>query len=209
MKSEDFTHLRTRRDFLRQAACAAVGTISLTSTIRDLRLIRSALAQGAPFTDYKALVCIFLGGGNDSNNLIIPTAAAEYQSYWDIRQNLALFEANLNPHPTNPAGNVLPISPINSDGHAYALHPSCGELKTLFDEGKMAILFNAGPLLFPTTRAQYRARSVALPPQLFSHSDQVTHWQTSLPDQPPRTGWGGRIADQLIRGFVRPLRRSA
>jgi len=196
MNPHEFQHLRTRRDFLRQVACAAVGTVALTNAIRDLRIISSAVAQTA-LADYKALVCIFLSGGNDSNNLIIPVGANEYQNYRAIRQNLALYEATLNPHPTNPAGNALPIAQLNNDGHAYGLHPSCGELQTLFGEGKLAFLFNTGPLLHPTTRTQYRAKSVALPPQLFSHSDQVTHWQTSLPDQPPKTGWGGRIADVL------------
>jgi len=195
---DQFPHLRTRRDFLRQAACAAVGTVALTNAIRDLRLVSSAMAhEVTELTDYKALVCIFLSGGNDSNNLVIPVGASEYANYRAIRQNLALYEANTNPHPTNAAGNALPITPLNKDGHAYALHPSLVGLRTLFDEAKMALLFNTGPLLYPTNRTQYRARSVALPPQLFSHSDQVTHWQTSLPDQPPKTGWGGRIADVL------------
>jgi len=70
-------------------------------------------------------------------------------------------------------------------------------MQTLFSEQKMAMLFNVGPLVYPMTRAQYQAKSVPRPPQLFSHSDQVTHWQTSLPDQPPKTGWGGRIADLI------------
>lgn len=181
----DPQNFRTRRDFIRQAACAAVGTVAITNAVRDLRLVSSALAQ-TTLTDYKALVCIFLSGGNDSNNVIIPTSTAEYDSYSAIRQNLALLKDSL-----------LPISPINSDGRTYGFHPRFAELNTLFGEGKLAVVFNTGPLLAPTTRAQYRARSVALPPQLFSHSDQVTHWQTSLPDQPPRTGWGGRVADVL------------
>lgn len=181
----DFSQFSTRRrDFLRQAACAAVGALSARATIRDLALINTGAGQQA-FTDYKAMVCIFLSGGNDSNNLVIPVGS-EYANYASIRQNLAL-----------PSAAVLPITPLNPDGRDYALHPSCGELATLFSEQKMAMLFNTGPLVAPITRTQYQKNSVVKPPQLFSHSDQVTHWQTALPDQAPRAGWGGRIADLL------------
>lgn len=181
----EFSQFTTRRrDFLRQAACAAVGALSARATIRDLALINTGAGQET-FTDYKAMICIFMAGGNDSNNLVIPVGS-DYANYASIRQNLAL-----------PESAVVPISPLNSDGRAYALHPSCAELATLFSEQKMAMLFNTGPLLSPITRTQYQKNSVAKPPQLFSHSDQVTHWQTALPDQPPRTGWGGRIADLL------------
>ncbi len=180
--------LRTRRDFFRTAGCAALGSIGISSTLRDFRLVNSALAQGSgpfSFPDYKALVCIFLSGGNDSNNLIVPRGAA-HANYAAIRQNLAL-----------PESALLPMDPANGDGNDYGLHPACPEMADLFHAGKLAFLFNVGPLLFPTTRIQYQKKTVALPPQLFSHSDQVMHWQTSLPDLPPRTGWGGRIADLL------------
>ena len=183
MNPQDFPNLRTRRDFFRQAACAAVGTLSIATTIRDLRFINAAVAQGA-LTDYKALVCVFLSGGNDSNNLIVPIN--DYANYSSVRQNLAL-----------PQASLLPVTSLNPDGNSYGLHPTVGEMQTLFNEGKLATIFNAGPLVHPMTRAQYSANSVPKPPQLFSHSDQVTHWQTSLPDQPPKTGWGGRIADLL------------
>lgn len=180
--------LRTRRDFFRTAGCAAMGSLGISSTIRDFRLINSALAQGGgagEFSDYKALVCIFLNGGNDSNNLVIPRGAA-HANYAAIRQNLTI-----------PESALVPLSPINNDGNEYGLHPSCPELADLFHSRKLALLFNVGPLLFPTDRPKYKGKLVALPPQLFSHSDQVTHWQTSLPDQPPKTGWGGRVADYL------------
>jgi uncharacterized protein (DUF1501 family) len=183
MNPQDFPNLRTRREFFRQAACAAVGTLSIATTIRDLRFINAAVAQG-PLTDYKALVCVFLSGGNDSNNLIVPIN--DYPNYASVRQNLAL-----------PLASLLPITALNPDGNSYGLHPTLPELQTLFGEGKLAMVFNTGPLVYPMTRAQYSAGSVPKPPQLFSHSDQVTHWQTSLPDQPPKTGWGGRIADLL------------
>ncbi len=138
---------------MRQAACAALGTVGLTSAIRDLRLIGSAAAQ-APLDDYKALVCIFLSGGNDSNNLIIPRGA-DWVNYSAIRQNLAIPEAALHP-----------IIPVSGDGRMFGLHPSCVELKTLFDEGKLATIFNVGVLSYPMTRAQYQSNLVPRPPEL-------------------------------------------
>lgn len=182
---DDLQFLGTRRRFIRQAACATMGVLGATSAIRDLRLINSAAAQ-ITLSDYRALVCIFLNGGNDSNNLVIPTAASEYNTYVSIRQNLAV-----------PSASLHTINPSNNDGHSYGLHPSCGKMKDLFEAGKLALLFNTGVLSYPLTRAQYQSGVLPKPPQLFSHSDQVTQWQTSIPDQPPKTGWGGRIADLL------------
>jgi uncharacterized protein (DUF1501 family) len=180
----------SRRGFIRQAACAALGTGALSAAIGDLRFINSAVAQSA-INDYKALVCIFLSGGNDSNNLIIPTIQAEYDAYAAIRSDVLAI-------PVSGAANVaIPLSPSSSDGHDYGLHPACPELATLFGEGQLAVLFNTGTLVFPMTRAQYRSGILQRPPQLFSHSDQVTQWQTSVPDRPPLTGWGGRCADLL------------
>jgi uncharacterized protein (DUF1501 family) len=182
----------TRREFLRQAACAAVGTAAITASLRDLRFMNAAVAQ-SNVSDYKALVCIFLSGGNDSNNLIIPTIPAEYDSYATIRGPVLAIPLSGAP----PNQMVLPISPLNNDGHGFGFHPACPELVTLFGEGKLATLFNTGTLVFPMTRAQYQGGILQKPPQLFSHADQVTQWQTSVPDQPPLTGWGGRCADLL------------
>ena len=180
----------TRRGFIRQAACAALGTGALSAAIGDLRFINAAVAQSA-ISDYKALVCIFLAGGNDSNNLIIPTIPSEYADYASIRTDVLAL-------PISGAPNVaLPLSPLSSDGHDYGLHPACPELATLFQESKLAVLFNTGTLVFPMTRAQYQGGILQKPPQLFSHSDQVTQWQTSIPDRAPVTGWGGRCADLL------------
>jgi len=182
--------LQTRRQFIRQAACAAVGTAAMTAAIRDLRFMNAAVAQ-SNISDYKALVCIFLAGGNDSNNLIIPTIQSEWNSYAAIRTPLLAIPLS------GAAFNVLPISPLSSDGHGYGFHPACPELANLFAAGKLATLFNTGTLVFPMTRAQYQSGILKKPPQLFSHADQVTQWQTSVPDQPALTGWGGRCADML------------
>ena len=178
-------NLSSRREFIRQAACAAVGTAAMTAAIRDLRFMNAAVAQ-TNITDYKALVCIFLQGGNDSNNLIIPTIQTEYNNYANIRTPVLAI----------PQSAILPVTSLNGDGHTYGLHPSCPELQTLFGEGKLAFLFNTGTLVYPLNRSLYRG-TTPKPPQLFSHADQQTQWQTSVPDQPPTTGWGGRCADLL------------
>ncbi len=186
MDTKPFSLLKSRRDFIRQAACTALGTAALSTTIRDLRFINAAMAQ-TPVNDYKALICIFLSGGSDSNNLIIPVSDPDYASYAAIRTPVLAI----------PQLAALPIRPANDDGHSYGLHPNCPELQTLFGEGKLAVLFNTGTLLYPLNRSQYYSSGFKKPPQLFSHSDQVMQWQTSIPDQPALTGWGGRCADLL------------
>ena len=104
----------SRRQFIRQAACAAVGTAAMTAAIRDLRFMNAAVAQ-SNISDYKALVCIFLAGGNDSNNLIIPTATSEYNSYAAVRTPVLAL----------PQSSLLGLSPQNSDGHSYGLAGLC------------------------------------------------------------------------------------
>lgn len=158
----------------------------MTSAISQLRFMNAAIAQSS-ITDYKALVCIFLQGGNDSNNMIIPTIQSQYANYASIRTPVLAI----------PQTAILGVTSLNPDGNTYGLHPSCPELNTLFGESKLAFLFNAGTLVYPITRQQYLSGTITKPPQLFSHADQQTQWQTSLPDQPPTTGWGGRMADLL------------
>jgi len=173
-----------RRKFLRQAACSAVGTSALISTIMDLYAVNAA-AQSAP--DYKALVCIFQFGGNDSSNMLVPRSGGPYGSYAAIRGALAL-----------PQGQILPISPLNPDGIDFGLHPSMIGLQALFQQQKVAFVRNVGTLVAPVTRQQYMQGGSAIPSQLFSHSDQTLQWQTSYTARNgPVTGWGGRIADLL------------
>jgi uncharacterized protein (DUF1501 family) len=193
MDSQDYPSLRTRRTFIRQALCAAVGTVAMTNAIRDLRFINSAVAQSVGgITDYKALICIFLQGGNDSNNLIIPTIPSEYSNYASIRTPVLAI-----PNTDGGPATALALNNLTQDGHTYGIHPAAPELQALFNSGTLAVVFNVGTLLYPVTQAQYLANSVALPPQLFSHADQEVQWQTSVPDRPPATGWGGRCADLL------------
>jgi uncharacterized protein (DUF1501 family) len=174
----------SRRTFIRQAACAALGTSGLLNSIWDLRKVSAATISG--FGDYKALVCVFLYGGNDGNNMLVPYDAASYASYAASRKDLAI------PYPS-----LLPLTLQNSDGRSFAFHPSLLELQALFNQGKLTIVTNVGTLVGPITKAQLRAGGAAVPPSLFSHADQAVQWQTSVSGQQSPTGWGGRTADLL------------
>lgn len=178
---------QTRRAFLKTSMCAALGTAGASSMISNLTAFAaSSTASPLQGNDYKALVCVFLYGGNDGDNTIIPYGQNEYNAYASARSNLAI-----------PRTSLLPIQAANTDGRQFAFHPGIPELQSLFAQQKLGIVANVGPLVEPTTRQQIIAQSVPLPPQLFSHNDQQVHWQTSWPDQLPRTGWGGRMADIL------------
>lgn len=164
----------TRRSFLKLTA----GTGMLAA------LGQFNLAEAAQLSDYKALVCIFMFGGNDGHNLVVPLAAGEYSSYANARGSLAL------------GGNkLLPVATIN--GGQYALHYGLAEMQPLFQSGKLAIIANTGLLNQPTTKQQYQQNSVPLPTQLFSHSDQVVQMQAGVPSASASSGWGGRIADLM------------
>jgi uncharacterized protein (DUF1501 family) len=173
----------TRRDFLRLAGTSAAGLL----LARPHGAIGQLVGGSGPFNDYRALVCLFLFGGNDSFNMLVPRSAAEHNAYLASRQNLAIAQADL-----------LPIAPLNPDGAQYGVHPSMAGLQTLFEQGSAAFVANVGPLLVPTTKAQYQARSVPLPPQLFSHNDQQDQWHGLRGRTLMDTGWAGRMAD-LIR----------
>ena len=176
--------LLTRRSFLGQANCALVSALPIMNTLLNLRLAGSAAAQGAP-GDYKALVCLFMSGGNDSFNMLAPRGAA-YSEYATIRQSIAL-----------PENQLLPINPIVDPGRMLGLHPALGGLQTLFENGKLAFVANVGTLVATdTTKLKYNAGQ-SLPLGLFSHSDQIEQWQTSIPDNRSGIGWGGRMADLL------------
>lgn len=176
--------LLSRRQLLKHGACSAAGVAGLHA-LWNLGLVSSAAAQGGP-GDYKALVCVFLFGGCDSFNLLVPRDTAHYNPYASARQNLAV-----------PLNQLLPITPNTSDGSLYGLHPACPELQSLFGAGKLALVANVGSLLYPMTKLQFENHSVQRPPQLFSHYDQQFQWMTSLPDSNEGFGWGGRVAELL------------
>jgi uncharacterized protein (DUF1501 family) len=169
----------TRRDMLRLACCSAAGA-SLVSGLSKLGLV-SALAQGT--TDYKALVCIFMFGGNDSNNMLVPTDS-RYTQYLQARSVLAL-----------PQSQLLPLQ-INGQS-IYGLHPNMPEMQGYFNNQKsLAIIANVGTLVQPTTQATYRAFQ-NLPENLFSHSDQQDQWQSAQLAGIPVSGWAGKVADNV------------
>ncbi len=178
----------SRRKFIGQC-CAAVGATGMLSALAQLRMIGALAADATTAaSDYKALVCIFLYGGNDSNNLLIPYDSSSYADYAAARTVLAI-----------PQANLLPINARTADplGRKFALHPSMPEMQALFASGQFAIMANTGTLTYPTTLTQYNSGTASLPPQLFSHADQQVQWQSSVPDKPFQTGWGGRLADMV------------
>ena len=150
----------TRRGFIRSACCCAAGTAVANFT--RLGLI-NAFAQGS---DYKALVCVFLFGGNDANNTIVPFDSAGYANYAQIRQNLALSQ-----------GVLLPIQP-KSQSTPFAFHPKFAEMQGLFNSGHVAAVVNTGTLPQPMTRDQYLSGQVPIPQNLFSHADQQQQFGT-------------------------------
>src|SRR5260221_12440066 len=149
----------TRRDFICRAACASVGPAAMTSAIRALRFMNAAVAQ-SNVTDYRALVCIFLAGGNDSNNMIMPTITSEYNNYSSIRTPvLALPQgALLNLQTPGTSNNY-----VDPAGHTFGLHPACPELAMRFNQGKLAVLFNTGTLVQPIDRFHYLNGSIPRP----------------------------------------------
>ena len=175
--------MTTRRDFMRRSG--ALGAAGLAARLLPLAAA-SSIAQGAAaFDDYKALVCVFLYGGVDGNNLVVPLDAAGYAQYAGVRTPAS--GVNL------PQGELLPIQPANA-ATPYGLHPDLSDIHPLFAQGRLAVLANVGPLNVPTTRANYYSDR---PSNLFSHSDQQNQWQSSVSDGPSASGWGGRIADRL------------
>jgi uncharacterized protein (DUF1501 family) len=171
-----------RRAFLRQLG--ALSALGLASRLDLIRFASEASAQTQ--VDYKALVCVFLFGGNDGNNTVIPLDAAGYGQYAAIRP--ATSGINL------PQASLLPIQPIDS-ASPFGLHPSLTDLQMLFSQNRMAILANVGTLLQPTTQAQYAAG--LRPLSLYSHADQQAQWQSAVSSASSGTGWGGRIADKV------------
>lgn len=179
----------TRRDFL----CNAGGALTMTALFSGLGRfsLTSALAQSGGASDYKALVCIFLFGGNDGNNTIIPYEQNAYNQYLTLRGGLSTAGGLGIARDT-----LLPVTPANATGQ-YGLHPSLTDLHPLFSQGKLAMLCNVGTLVQPLTRQQYlNPVGVKRPESLFSHSDQQEQWQTSLSLGDSATGWGGRLADR-------------
>ena len=178
----------SRREFLKRASSLSVAGVAAPWAIN---LAAMAEASAANATDYKALVCVFLYGGNDYANTIVPYDAPNHTLYQQFRPSFAYARDRL-------AATVLAptAAPLDSAGfaHQYALAPELSKLLPLFDAGRLGVMLNIGSLVQPTTKAQYTAKSVRLPPKLFSHNDQQSIWQSSLPEG-ATSGWGGRMGD--------------
>ncbi|HYR85455.1 MAG TPA: DUF1501 domain-containing protein [Terriglobia bacterium] len=170
----------SRREFLVRSGCGALSVAALASGIERFSMVEG-LAQGS---GYKVLVCIFLGGGNDGNNLVVPLDAAGYAAYSGIRGAAGLAIAQ---------GSLLPVTP-RSIGTEFGLHPSLAAVHPLFAGGQLAVVSNVGPLIEPLLKQDY-LNGAPRPYQLFSHSDQIAQWQTSISTSAAATGWGGRMAD--------------
>ena len=188
----------SRRQFIGQANCAAVGTASLLSSLLSLRLTAGA-ASASNFTDYKALVCLFLNGGNDSFNMLVPRQQSAYNEYKQVRggvggSGLAIPRANLH-----QITSSLQNTSAGAGYGDFGIHPDLPYLKTLYDQGDLAFVSNVGSLIEPTSLVQYNNGSKPLPEGLFSHPDHQVHWQTLVPQvrgSAPK-GWGGRMAEVM------------
>lgn len=214
-----------RRRFLKMTAgLSGAGGLGLAAPFAlQMAAVGSAAGQSAP--NYRALVCVFLFGGNDSNNMVLATDSDSWGRYFAARNTgddpIALMPVGTAPTPvgqTNAVtgrvsalarpeawGGVLPITPrtaqavpagTNASARTFGLHPLMGPLKTVFDAGRLAVVANVGTLIQPTSKAQYAARSVNIPANLFSHNDQQSTWQAGAVEG-VREGWGGRMGDLL------------
>jgi len=179
----------TRRKFFGQASCAAVGAATLLSSLVNLKgLAAAAVANATTMADpeFKALVCVFMGGGNDSFNMLMPRGSGEYAEYSITRSNIAI-----------PLNEMLPVFPDNTGGRLFGIHPSMTRSQQLFNNGKMAFISNVGTLVEPITKEQLWNGEGGVPLGLFSHSDQGQQWMTGLPNGRSATGWGGKVADLI------------
>jgi uncharacterized protein (DUF1501 family) len=173
--------IRSRREFLGLMGRLAGAGLAC----ERLGLVHALAQSGAGCEGYKALVCVFLFGGNDAANTVIPVRGEQtYADYARVRGPLALAEDQLHLIQTRQGGTV------------YGLHPRLSDLRTFYEQGRLAVVLNVGTLVAPMTRDQYRRPGAVVPANLFSHSDQQAQWQTSTPSTMTPTGWGGRIADR-------------
>lgn len=177
-----------RRDFLRQASRLS----AFAGTPFAMNLLAAGAASAQTAGEHKALVCIFLAGGNDQSNTVTPSSGSGYTSYQQARPSLA-----------HPAASLLAISPTGYSGDPLGLHPSLSAIHPLFNQQRVALIANVGTLAAPITRTQWNSGrpTVAIPQQLFSHSDQQGAWQSGLPDRPSQTGWQGRMGDLLASTY--------
>ena len=183
---------QARRTFLKKLALG-IGSTSLLATQGKLQLIQAAMAADTDYsslTDHKSLVCVFLLGGNDAFNMVVPYEQSAYNQYRTARSGMALSRESL-----------LPLK-----GNQYAFHASMPDLQKIYNEDNLAVAANIGTLIEPTTRTSYQNETARLPADLFSHSHQQEFWETGTTAKssvhPP--GWGGRMMDMMISANSNP-----
>lgn len=182
----------SRRQFLR--AASAVGTVAGTATPFALNLATMSAAVAQVPGDYKALVCLFMLGGNDHGNTVLATDPDSWSSYTELRGSGS---DPITLAPTGQFGGVRPIAPVTPQpGREFGLHPELEALQTMFNDGQLAIVPNVGPLIASMSKTDYEDRLVPVPAKLFSHNDQQSTWQAYAPEG-ARVGWGGRMGDLL------------
>ncbi len=182
---------RSRRQFLRTASMASMAGISASPFILGLNSM-AAMAQSSSSSGYRALVCIFLQGGNDGHGTVIATDPGSFTAFTQARSGA--------PGLAYPMNELLPIT-LNTpqSGRTFALNPALGGVQNLFNAGRAAIVANTGTLIAPASKAQVNANSVPLPASLFSHFDQSAAWQAiaSNGGSAQHVGWGGSVADAI------------
>ncbi|HNR91664.1 MAG TPA: DUF1501 domain-containing protein [Dokdonella sp.] len=189
-------HSDSRRNFLRQLSCTLCAG-GASAFLPQLELISSAAAQGS-VGGYRALVCVYLAGGNDSWNMVVPYDQARYDVYAASRSGV--YNANNNTGGlalARPGNTNMNITDAGGSG-TYFMHPALTELRTLYNQGRLAFLPNIGTLVRPITKAEYNANASLRPPQLYSHNDQENFWHLGRA-APHNRGWGGLVADR-VRG---------
>ena len=198
----------SRRDFLGQASCAAVGSLGLLSTLLNLRMANSAAAQTLPGgEDYRALVCLFFAGGMDSYNLLMPapSSGAPYTTYAATRGGV--YDAELNEDGLAlPSASILSLAAHASDPFGFGVHPRCADdgarpgMASLYGQGDLAFVANVGTLAERLTKTTYNNSTGKRPRGLYSHSDQQQQWHTSFATEARTLGWAGLAADLLHAG---------
>ena len=182
-------HKFSRRQFLGTAGCASLSALPFFSSWMSLSKLNAAAGSamlGSGEEDYRAIVCILLAGGNDSFNMLTPRGTSEYQAYVASRGNLSL-----------PQEQILPLSTTLQTGLDLGIHPSMPEVQQLYKDGKLAFVSNVGTLVEPIAGRNFEEELIKVPVGLFSHSDQIMQWQTSVPQDRSAVGWGGKMADLL------------
>jgi uncharacterized protein (DUF1501 family) len=205
------THsILSRRQVLRRLGAIGAGTAAAPWL---MNLAAMAPARAAGTSGYRALVCLYMYGGNDAYNTVLPTDTDSWNAYIAARGS-DTDPVSLSAVGTAPAkggssfnaqlGGVLPFTPRNAQGRTFALHPQLSAVRDLFNAGRLGIVANVGPLVGPTTKAAINANTAVLPPKLFSHNDQQSVWQSMNPEG-ATVGWGGAMADRLLSGNTNAL----